>query len=66
VTGQAQRPEAKANQPLVRGHGPWRMSIDSPPPPAIAIQIQPSVAPSTDNAFRQKSLRGCEIALKLS
>src|SRR6266480_2712967 len=50
VSGHAEMPENKANQPLVSGHGPRVMIRPKPPPPATMVHAQamkqPDVRPS--------------------
>jgi hypothetical protein len=47
VSGHPEIPEASANQPLVRGHGPSVKRSHRPPPPARTAQIHPVSRPST-------------------
>src|SRR6266404_4534700 len=46
VAGQADRPENRANQPLVGGHGPKVMISPRPPIPARSDQPQAAIKPS--------------------
>ena len=50
VSGHAEMPENRANQPFVSGSGPRVIRSPKPPPPAMIVQAQaasqPSIRPS--------------------
>src|SRR5438874_6474496 len=51
VSGHAEMPENKANQPLVSGHGPRVMIRPKPPPPATMVHAQATKQPDVRPSF---------------
>lgn len=57
VSGHADKPENRANQPLVGGQGPNVMMSPKPPPPATIVHPQATIKPNQRTSRR--SIRRC-------